>query len=134
MIVTKGSTVTVEYRTTDRASTPLGGGWRRARYVQGSGALGPELDAALEGRAAGDRLRVPLPDHGERDPGLVQEVRRDRLPPGPLAPGMRFQLGDDEASLVLTVIAVNSERVTVDANHPLCGAEAYLEAVVRAVR
>jgi FKBP-type peptidyl-prolyl cis-trans isomerase 2 len=132
MIVTRGSTVTVEYRTTDSAGVPLGG-WRRARCVQGNQALGPQLDAALEGRATGDRLRVPLPDHGERDPGLVQEIRRDRLPPGPLAPGMRFHLGDEEAALVLTVVAVSADLVTVDANHPLCGVEAYLEAIVRAV-
>jgi FKBP-type peptidyl-prolyl cis-trans isomerase SlyD len=135
MRITSGSLVTLVYRTTD-AHGVAPGGWRRLSYRQGTGELAPELQVALEGKAPGDRVRAELPPafHGERDPGLVQEVSRDRLPPGTLEPGMRFHLHDDEAVLVLTVVAVQGDRITIDANHPLAGAAACFEAVVRAVQ
>lgn len=138
MLVTRGALVTVDYRTTDEHGAVLagGGGWRRLSYRHGGDDLAPALQAALEGKAPGERARVKLPPafHGERDQRLVQEIARDRLPQGALEPGMRFHLRDDEAALVLTVVAVHGERVTIDANHPLAGATAYFDAVVSEVR
>ena len=53
----------------------------------------------------------------------VQEIERSMIPAEvTVEVGARLQAtGPDNQPLVLTVIAVNDDKVTLDANHPLAG-------------
>lgn len=106
-------------------------------YLHGSGNIVPGLEAALEGKSAGDSLKVVLPPsegYGERDEKLVRTLPRDRFPKGEIEVGTRFQAESHGEQQVLTVTAINDGGVTVDANHPLAGKTLSFDVTVREVR
>ena len=94
-------------------------------YLEGAGQIIDGLDQRLRAAAAGTKTRVEVPAaeaYGDHDPRQVQDVLRDLLPvAGELKPGDRFQVGDDAAAPVVTVVAVKGDTVTLDGNHPLAG-------------
>ncbi len=95
-------------------------------YLHGGGTIIPGLEAALEGKRAGESfsVRVAAADaYGERDDGLVQSVPRDMFEgDDAIKVGMQFETSDDDGeSRVVTVTAANADSVTVDGNHPLAG-------------
>ena len=106
-------------------------------YLHGAGYIVPGLEAALEGKSAGDALKVVVPPadgYGEHDTELVQAMPRDRFPDGEIEVGMRFQAESAHGVRVLTVVAMNEREVTVDANHPLAGRTLSFDVTVRDVR
>jgi FKBP-type peptidyl-prolyl cis-trans isomerase SlyD len=132
--------VTIDYTLTDEQGEVLdtSQGQEPLVYIQGSGSIIPGLEAALEGKAAGDALKVsiaPSQGYGERDDQLVQEVPRERFPTdGELTVGMRFHAQGTGGSHVVTVVAADDEKVTVDANHPLAGVTLSFDVKVLEVR
>lgn len=95
-------------------------------YLHGGGGIIPALEAALEGKRAGEsfNLRIVAADaYGERDDELVQKVPREMFESdGPIQIGMQFHSSDDEGETsVVTVIDADAKTVTVDGNHPLAG-------------
>lgn len=107
-------------------------------YLHGHGNLFPALEAALAGQRAGQSLRVtlsPKESYGERDEALVSESPRSAFPAEPsLSPGQRFQAQGPDGPHTVTLVAVDAERVTVDANHPLAGETLTYEISILAVR
>lgn len=106
-------------------------------YLHGFGNIVPGLEAALEGKAPGDKLVVTVPPdkgYGERDPGLVQKMPRAKFPKGDIDVGMRFSAETDDGVRVLTVVAVSAKDVTVDGNHPLAGQTLSFDVTVREIR
>jgi FKBP-type peptidyl-prolyl cis-trans isomerase SlyD len=103
--------------------TSIGG--EPIRYLEGAGQIIDGLDHRLRAVGAGERLRVTIPPaegYGERDPSQVQSVRRELLPvEGELRPGDQFQAGEDRYAPLVTVVRVEGDEVTLDANHPLAG-------------
>lgn len=95
------------------------------RYVHGTGQMLPALEAALEGRRAGDALRVTLtPEqaYGPHRPELVFEAVRDNLPPGQaLRVGMTLTPGGQRSKFSLKVVALTERGAMLDGNHPLAG-------------
>ncbi len=94
-------------------------------YLHGAGNLIPGLETALEGQPAAAELQVriaPEQAYGERDDELVQPVPRSQFPPdaNPRV-GMEFEARTPAGPRSVTVVAVDEETVTVDANHPLAG-------------
>jgi FKBP-type peptidyl-prolyl cis-trans isomerase SlyD len=126
MQIAKQSVVTIDYTLTDphgevldssTADEPL-------TYIHGSGSIIPGLENALAGKAAGDAIQVTIPPadgYGDRDEDLVQAVPRERFPDGSIEVGMRFHAEGEDGTRVVTVVAVDEQKVTVDANHPLAG-------------
>jgi peptidylprolyl isomerase len=94
---------------------------RRARYfVLGRGQLLRDVEAALRSMAPGDRLTLHVPferAYGPHDPAEIYVVPRSEAPPGAVA-GDEVQLTDGRPA---RITALDAERVTVDANHPLAG-------------
>lgn len=94
-------------------------------YVHGTGQMLPALEAALEGRRAGDALRVTLtPEqaYGPHRPELVFEVVRDNLPPGQaLHVGMTLTPGGQRGKFSLKVVELTERGAMLDGNHPLAG-------------
>ena len=131
--------VTIDYTLTDDEGDVLdsSSGQEPLTYLHGSGSIIPGLENALEGKAAGDALKVTIPaaqGYGERDEDLVQAVPRDRFPGGDIEVGMRFHAQGSEGSQVVTVVAVDDSNVTVDGNHPLAGMTLAFDVKVLEVR
>ena len=95
------------------------------RYVHGTGQMLPALEATLEGRRAGDVLRMTLtPEqaYGPHRPELVFEAVRDNLPPGQaLRVGMTLTPGGQRGKFSLKVVALTERGAMLDGNHPLAG-------------
>ena len=111
-------------------------------YVHGAGQLIPGLERALEGRSAGEHVRVVVPPseaYGERLRSLQQRVPLDALADlGPLEEGMILEAVGEDGTWreLLTVVEIDHEQQTVllDANHPLAGLELEFEVDVVDVR
>lgn len=108
-------------------------------YVQGCGSLFPKLEAALDGRCAGDVVRVRLlPDDafGKRDTDLLHELPVEAVPPGEtIAVGATLTGHDDAGNAVpFRITAIDDGTLRLDANHPLAGETLIFEIEVQAVR
>jgi len=100
-------------------------------YLEGAGQIIDGLDQRLRAVAAGTRIRVAVPAaeaYGLPDPAQVQKVKRALLPvQGELRVGEQFQAGEDRFAPVVTVVAIDGDEVTLDANHPLAGMDLAFE-------
>jgi FKBP-type peptidyl-prolyl cis-trans isomerase SlyD len=100
-------------------------------YLEGAGQIIDGLDQRLRTTSAGTRVRVSVPAaeaYGLPDPAQVQRVKRALLPvAGELHVGEQFQAGEDRFAPVVTVVAIDGDEVTLDANHPLAGVDLTFE-------
>jgi FKBP-type peptidyl-prolyl cis-trans isomerase SlyD len=107
-------------------------------YLEGAGQIIDGLDEQLRGVAAGTKTRVQVPAaraYGERDASQVQRLKRTQIPvEGELNVGDQFQTDTDRYAPVVTVLAVEAEHVTLDANHPLAGVDLTFDVEIVSVR
>ena len=106
-------------------------------YLHGVGNLVPGLEAALEGKRAGDAIEAtltPEQGYGERDERQVRNVPLRKLPDGKAEVGMRYRIQTDEGSSAALVTAVRGDYATIDANHPLAGMTLHFQVAVLEVR
>jgi FKBP-type peptidyl-prolyl cis-trans isomerase SlyD len=107
-------------------------------YLHGAGAIIPGLERELEGKQAGDELKVaiaPEDGYGQRNDALRQQVPRDQFTGvDDLAVGMQFRVNSNAGPLVVTVVEVADDVVTIDGNHPLAGVQLNFAVTVREVR
>jgi FKBP-type peptidyl-prolyl cis-trans isomerase SlyD len=107
-------------------------------YLHGSGNIIPGLERALEGKEVGAKLQVvvaPVDGYGERDDKLVRIVNRSNFKAGQkLEAGMQFRANTAEGPRLLTIVNIEGDKITLDANHPLAGATLRFEVEVREVR
>ena len=90
----------------------------------GHGNLIPGLEAAMQGREAGESFEQTVePDqaYGPRREGLVQRVPRKHFKGAKLVPGMQVVLPTDRGQQAMTVKKVGISVVDVDLNHPMAG-------------
>lgn len=98
-------------------------------YLHGHDGMIPAIEAALEGKSAGDTLHLTLaPDqaYGERQEGQEQRVplkHLQGLPKGVRSwkAGMVAVVQTDQGMRQVTVIKPGLTMVLVDTNHPLAG-------------
>ncbi|ADJ28782.1 FKBP-type peptidyl-prolyl cis-trans isomerase [Nitrosococcus watsonii] len=94
-------------------------------YIHGLGNIIPGLEKALAGKGEGDKLNVsigPKDAYGERNETLLQTVPRDAFQDvEELEKGMQFQAQTPNGPQLITVAKIETDRVLVDANHPLAG-------------
>jgi len=140
MQATKEKVVSIDYTLTDEQGSVIdtSSGRGPLAYLHGAGNIIPGLENALEGKSAGDTLTVTVPPdqaYGEHDPELVQAVPRDRFPAGSdVRVGTQFQAQTPVGQRIVTVVGVNNDEVTVDANHPLAGKPLTFDVTVVEVR
>lgn len=98
-------------------------------YLHGHGNLLASLEAALEGKQAGDKVSVTLtPEQGY---GLRQEGSTQRIPikhlqnfqqiKNKLKPGMKVAVNTQHGPWDAIVLKVGKFNVDIDSNHPLAG-------------
>jgi FKBP-type peptidyl-prolyl cis-trans isomerase SlyD len=139
MQVAKDTVVAIDYELFDadgelieKADAPL-------EYLHGGyHGIFPRLEAALAGKAAGERCEVTLqPEEafGDYDAELVRIEAREKFPEG-LEVGMQFEGEGDESgeTRVFTVTDIAEGKVVVDGNHPLAGKALRFACRIAAVR
>ena len=102
-------------------------------YLHGGyGEMLPALEQALEGKGAGESIRLQLePEQafGEYDPELLRVE-----PLGRYGEGMTVGMQVEEGEKVYTVTDVAGGSVVLDANHPLAGMALRFSVVILTVR
>lgn len=140
MQIAKNAVVAIDYTLTDTKGQVLDTSEGRGplNYLHGAGNIIPGLERALEGKAEGEKLQVTVPPeegYGQRDDALVQQVPKKLFAEtAEPEPGMQFQAQGPQGTQLLTVVEVQDEQVTVDANHPLAGRELSFDVAVVNVR
>jgi FKBP-type peptidyl-prolyl cis-trans isomerase SlyD len=106
-------------------------GGEPVRYLEGANQILDGLEDGLRGLAVGEKRHIEVPPergYGLRDEGLVHRVPREQIPvEGDLTVGDRFQTEPDPGAPVVTIAAVEGDRVTLDGNHPLAGVALVFE-------
>ncbi|MBK1700931.1 FKBP-type peptidyl-prolyl cis-trans isomerase [Thiococcus pfennigii] len=139
-IIAANKFVELTYRIVDRQTGdvlttvefPLG-------YVQGGNSvLAPQIMAELEGKAAGDRISVPIDCtdlYGPRDESLVVTDSIENVPEEYREVGTRITMENDQGhTRTFLVTRMDDRTLTVDGNHPLCGRQVVFELEVLTVR
>jgi len=94
-------------------------------FTLGSRQVIAGFDAAVDGMAVGESKSVaiePGDAYGDHNPELVQVVQRSQFPDGAdIGVGTQFQASTQGAPVVVTVVEIDGESVTIDANHALAG-------------
>jgi FKBP-type peptidyl-prolyl cis-trans isomerase SlyD len=141
MQIAKDSVVTIEYRLhlgdgkiidESEAGDPL-------VYLHGYEEIVPGLEKALEGKKAGESLKVvvePKDGYGEYDPDGVEEVPREDFPPDMEleAGGVVSATDEDGDDVDFLVKEVRPQSVVIDFNDPMAGKTLHFEVTVREVR
>ncbi len=98
----------------------------------GAGDFFPQVEEALIGMSAGEKKTITIKSDdafGGYDSEQVSAVPRNQFPDD-IDPqvGDNFELvNDDGEGMVVTVIDVDANEVTLDANHPLAGEDLIFE-------
>lgn len=141
MQITKDSVVTLDYRLhlgdgkiidESEPGDPL-------VYLHGYEEIVPGLEKALEGKKAGESLKVevaPKDGYGEYDPDGVEEVPREDFPPDMEleAGGIVSATDEDGDDVEFLVKEVRPKTVVIDFNDPMAGKTLHFEVTVREVR
>lgn len=120
------SVVSIEYTLENDAGEVLDTSDKRGPlfYIQGTGSLVPGLEKALEGKSAGDSLKValtPADGYGPRDEGLLRKVPVRKIQDRNPQPGKRYRAILDEGPQIVLVTGIAGDYASIDANHPLAG-------------
>jgi peptidylprolyl isomerase len=126
--VKPGDNVSIHYTGTLQDGTTFDSseGREPLAFEVGSGQIIPGLDQALPGMEVGEKKQVEVAAenaYGDVNPEMRQAVPREGIPADiPLDIGTQLQMQTpDGQALPVTVVAVDEEKVTLDANHPLAG-------------
>lgn len=115
-----------------RVEHPLG-------YVHGTiEILAPAVMVQLEGKAAGERVEVPIDCnqlYGPRDDSLVITARIQDVPKEYREVGMSILMENEQGqSKSFLVTDVDAKSITIDGNNPLAGREVIFEVMIERVR
>lgn len=140
MQISKHKVVTLDYTLTNDDGEVLdtSKGKEPLAYIHGSGFMIPGLENVLEGKSEGNSFSVivePKDGYGKRDEELVKVVEQEMFEDvKQLAVGMQFETETDDGIEMVTVTAVDGDKVTVDGNHPLADLTLNFEVQVVGVR
>ena len=140
MQVAKHKVVSIEYTISDddgeTVESAVGDG--ALSYLHGEGNILPVLESALEGKSAGEQIKLDVPPEsafGVRDDELVEHVSRDSFEdPDEVEVGMQFRVPTEGGETVVTVVEVADDCITVDGNHELAGLTLHFDLKVLDVR
>ena len=132
--VRNGDVVRIHYtaKTTDGAEFDSSGQDPLELQV-GAGQIIAGLDRRIDGMTVGETKTVTVPaeeGYGPRDEAKVRAVPRSAVPDSTEV-GTKLQAStSDGRKIPLTVVNVDDEQVTVDANHPLAGQDLVFDVEV----
>ncbi|MDV3237297.1 MAG: peptidylprolyl isomerase [Gammaproteobacteria bacterium] len=137
--IARNKLVTLTYRILDDAGDVLEQNDLPVSYLHGGYSdLFEKVERALEGKAAGDEVKVTLtPDEGfgEHDPDLTFTDDIDNVPPEFRRLGAEVEMQNEAGETrTFVVTRIADGRLTVDCNHPFAGKTVHFEVRVEAVR
>ena len=106
-------------------------------YLAGHGGIIPGLEAALDGKSAGDHVEVTLPPgqaYGERREGMTQRVPKKHFKEARLKPGQTVVIETRQGPRMVTVQKVGLSVVDIDLNHPMAGKDLTFKVDIVEVR
>ncbi|MCB1746811.1 MAG: peptidylprolyl isomerase [Gammaproteobacteria bacterium] len=107
-------------------------------YLHGHEGIVPGLEAAMSGRAAGDRFTVTLSaeeGYGPRHADALQRIpMKAVMTRGKLKPGQVIAVNTEHGPRQVTVVKAGKFVVDVDVNHPLAGRALSFEVEIVDVR
>lgn len=123
-VVEPGKTVAIEYTMSRENGSVLESnvGAEPLEYVHGQSQLFPQLEKELEGMSVDERRSVTLEAEdafGPRDPGAVQEVPKEQVPPEAQEVGAELAVAGLDWPVL--VREIRTDVVVLDLNHPLAG-------------
>ena len=133
MPVQSGDAVLVHYTGTlaDGSEFDSSRGREPLAFTAGAGHVVPGFDAAVMGMEPGQTKVVTIPAeqaYGDADPEKTLVVPRDQMPEGQIDLGDQLQIGlEGGGAVVVTVVEMDDETVTLDANHALAGEDLTFE-------
>ena len=133
MQLTKHKVAILNYTLTDKDENVLDESLDGSfAYLHGANNIIPGLENALDGKQAGDKVKViiePEDAYGERSLEKIQRVPRKIFPSDmELKEGMQFQANSPEgAPVVVAITAFEGDEVIVDGNHPLAGKQLHFQ-------
>ena len=132
--VKSGDTVRIHYTGTLTDGTVFDSSEGRdpLEFTVGTGQVIKGMDAGMEGMAVGEKktLNIPCQEaYGPINPAARQSIPREGIPADiPLEIGTQLQMqSPDGQVLPVTVVEVDDESVTLDANHFLAGKDLVFE-------
>jgi len=102
------------------------------KFVVGDGNMIPGFEKGVLGMQINEKKTIEIPfdqAYGDIRKDLFHEVSNENLPQD-LKPeiGMQLQSKSQDGSVLnVTIIKVNENSVTIDANHPLAGKDLYFD-------
>ncbi|MEN6598813.1 MAG: peptidylprolyl isomerase [Rectinema sp.] len=140
MEIKKDRVVTIDYSLSDDVGRIIDSSEKNEPlvYLHGNDNIIPGLERELEGKIPGETLSCSIPPtdaYGERNESLVFKVnKKDFGDNVEVAAGMQFEAHGEDGTLIVTVVNVDGEEVTLDANHPLAGETLHFDVKVVDVR
>jgi peptidylprolyl isomerase len=132
--VKQGDTVRVHYtgKLTDGMLFDSSEGREPLEFTLGAGNVIPGFEAAVVGMSAGESKTVNIDSaqaYGPRSEDAVRKLPREGIPQEiQLEAGLQLQASDPQGRpIMFTVLEVEEETVTLDANHPLAGKDLVFE-------
>ena len=136
-----GDTVRIHYsgRLTDGTQFDSSEGKAPLEFKLGEGQVIKGLEQHVAGMEAGAKSTVTIPvaeAYGPRRDDAIQQLDREKVPSGiELEVGTQLQARTaDGGMLPITVVGVDEQSVTVDANHPLAGTTLHFSISIVDVR
>lgn len=139
MVIEKDRVVTIDYKLQDSEGAVLDSseGSEPLVYIHGNENIIVGLEKHLAGKQAGDKVDCVVPAaeaYGERDDSLVFKVAKSEFDGADVEIGMQFEAQGEDGAQVVTVIAVEGDEVSIDANHPLAGENLHFDVKIVEVR
>ena len=136
MNITKDAAVTISYKITDPQGKLLDQG--DVAYLHGGyDNIFAKVEAAMEGKAAGDAVSVDLPKadaFGDIDESLKRTIPKGEFPPGVKVGGQLRGTNDQGEPQIYNVVKIKGPVVLLDGNHPLAGKDLRFTARITEVR
>jgi len=134
MAANTGDTVRVHYTGKLRDGTAFDSSreGEPLEFTVGEGEILEGVDDAIVGMEPGETKKVEIEAenaYGDHRPELVQEIPREQIPEHvDLSVGARLEARNTAGQpLVVTVVDVDDQKATLDANHPLAGHDLEFE-------
>lgn len=138
MNITKNTIVSFQYVLRNDKGEPLESSPSQpTTYLHGHQQIMPLIEAGLEGKTVQDKVRVTIPPekaYGHWNENFVRVLPLSQFQQGSqLAVGMKIY-PEQHQDFVMTILKIEGENVTVDANHPLAGQTLIFEIDILDVR
>jgi FKBP-type peptidyl-prolyl cis-trans isomerase SlyD len=126
MMIEKDKAVSLDYTLSDETGQVIetSKGREPLNYIHGTGVI-KGFEQAMTGRSVNDSFSFtvnPSEGYGEHRKELVFEVSKEQLGGVPdLKEGMPLRVQTNNGAMVVRVSKIESDKVILDANHPLAG-------------